>query len=179
MTAISNPKPARSMRKIMAKVLLGALIVAAVFLIYMAFRENHRHAQLEASISALQNELKARGINAQKTSGCGRANLEFGQGAKSCSINIVTKLGVKDKEKALAVIKNYDNSIFAAGKFKRLTNIPTTVTNKDNLSFGYINYRATPSSNLCTLDYDFSDSKLLTIGFSCDDTSWFVKTFEG
>lgn len=178
MTQVSS-QPKRTSR-LPLKILIILLILLGLFLGFMAIRDHVRHSHLDTSINALQASLRADGITTDKSSGCGRPYVEFGIGAKGCTISLTAKMHTATSSEANTFLATYAKSLMALQQFTVNQPLPSSVTDVNGLSFGFASYYHKPTDTICGIDYRFEQTdKQTTIGFSCDDRSWFTRTFGG
>jgi|GEM_PF-2723508 len=175
----SSPnKQKHPVRKIIFGVLILAILAVSAFLAYMAVHENHRQAQLEASINALQANLKAHGIEAQKIASCARNEEGFGEGAKHCDIG--SEFTTNSRSEYFRAAGAYMNFLASSEHFTANSRLVELAQLQDNTEYHSVAYVQNSVKAKCGILYQFVKSRSrYDIQFSCDDTSWFVRTFEG
>lgn len=161
------------------KVFLAILILAIIGLVAMSIRHQYHHHQLDNSINALQISLKQQGINTTKTSGCGRPYSEVGLGYKSCSIALTVSGVVTDEMQSNEAMKRYATALGQAKQFVSTSPLPHGLPDvKNGIDFGSAYYYQKATGANCAAHYTYSKSEQnIQIDFSCNDTSWFTRTF--
>lgn len=140
---------------------------------------DHSHSEeLSKSINALDSVLGNKNIDTNRFNSCARNQEGFGRSPKHCSlgIEITTTLRTEYIEAA----KSFMNALGDSNKFQSVTKT-VSLSDLDNLSIYHgVDYVHVPTGSKCGIVYEYvEESKEYKIQFSCDDTSWFVRTFEG
>lgn len=181
----SQPKHKHVIRNSILIVIAVVAVACGVFLGYKARVENQAHRKLMQSLEDVASAVKERGVsNASVSSGCGRPETGFGVGDTECAA--VVETWVVDRSEYMNVISNYINVLTSSKSFTATKSLKRPMDD-EQMMYGSAAYRHTGTQKLCGALYMYVDKPEVildgrpahyNVQFSCDDTSWFVKTFE-
>jgi len=162
----------RPRRHILRYLLCAVVILLGVFLGYMTIRDNHRHAELLGAVADLRTALRDQGVDTKMSSVCARDQVEFGQGHKHCGVEL--QFYTSSKKELHKAVSAYSSALSASRQFK-----PYTSLTFREAQYGEGSYTYSPTQKSCSVLYQYVKlAAQYNVQFSCDDTSWFVKTFE-
>ncbi len=151
---------------------IALLVLVLGFFIYKytyIYLERRKYDQAEQAIHKVADDLHAQGIETEFSKGCVFANVEFGTGPLSCSVQINYPSRFV-KYDAAETFNKFNNSLIA-NSFLSITESQNSSTSSETIPSK--NYRLKNNDLVCDLYYTKHSSEEYLVGASCGKISKF------